>query len=86
MTGEKDFAPSPESDAGAAEQARKWAEENAQAIACYNDYIEKNGLPLADLDPAGQARRWLEENADAIQSSNDYVEKNGLPFSRYRKF
>lgn len=27
-------------------RAARWQEENAEAIAYYNDYIEKNGLPL----------------------------------------
>lgn len=30
-----------------AERERRWLEENAEAIRAENDYIEKNGLPLA---------------------------------------
>ncbi len=30
-----------------AERERRWLEENADAIRAENDYIEKNGLPLA---------------------------------------
>ncbi len=30
-----------------AERERRWLEENAEAIRAQNDYIEKNGLPLA---------------------------------------
>ncbi|WJH38144.1 type II toxin-antitoxin system CcdA family antitoxin (plasmid) [Aliirhizobium terrae] len=29
-----------------AERERRWLEENSEAIRAYNDYIEKNGLPL----------------------------------------
>ncbi|WP_313602986.1 type II toxin-antitoxin system CcdA family antitoxin [Rhizobium sp.] len=29
-----------------AERERRWLEENAEAIRVYNEYIEKNGLPL----------------------------------------
>lgn len=31
----------------AREKARQWHEENAGAIGDWNDYVEKNGLPLA---------------------------------------
>jgi antitoxin CcdA len=31
-----------------AERGRRWLEENAEAIKAYNDYIEKNGLPLEE--------------------------------------
>lgn len=34
-------------DAVKAERERRWRLENADAIKAYNDYIEKNGLPLA---------------------------------------
>ena len=30
-----------------AEEVQKWREENAEAIASVNEWIEKNGLPLA---------------------------------------
>lgn len=30
-----------------AEKERRWREENAEAIRAYNEYIEKNGIPLA---------------------------------------
>jgi hypothetical protein len=30
------------------EEARKWQEENAHAIRSWNDWVEKNGLPLAE--------------------------------------
>lgn len=30
-----------------AERERRWLEENAEAIRAENEYIEKNGLPLA---------------------------------------
>jgi hypothetical protein len=29
------------------EEGRKWQEENAEAIASMNEWVEKNGLPLA---------------------------------------
>lgn len=32
-----------------AERERRWREENAEAIRCSNDYVERNGLPLASL-------------------------------------
>lgn len=28
------------------EKGRRWLEENAEAIEYYNDWVEKNGLPL----------------------------------------
>ncbi|MBW9088767.1 type II toxin-antitoxin system CcdA family antitoxin [Rhizobium wenxiniae] len=31
-----------------AERERRWLEENADAIQAYNEYIEKNGLPLEE--------------------------------------
>ncbi len=31
----------------AAERARRWREENAEAIAFWNDYVDRDGLPLA---------------------------------------
>ena len=31
-----------------AARAEAWKRENAEAITNYNDYIEKNGLPLAE--------------------------------------
>lgn len=34
-------------DAVKAERERRWRLENADAVKAYNDYIEKNGLPLA---------------------------------------
>lgn len=34
------------SDAG-----RKWMEENAEAMQAWNDWVEKNGLPLAKYRP-----------------------------------
>ena len=30
-------------------RAEVWLKENSEAIACYNDYIEKNGLPLDEF-------------------------------------
>jgi len=33
----------------AKERRRRWLEENAEAIAWSNAYVEENGLPLADL-------------------------------------
>lgn len=32
-----------------AERARNWKEENAQAIADYNAFVEANGVPLAEF-------------------------------------
>jgi len=32
-----------------AEQERRWKEENREAIEYWNDWLEKNGLPYADL-------------------------------------
>lgn len=34
-------------EALAAEKGKRWAEENAEAIADFNRYVEENGLPLA---------------------------------------
>jgi antitoxin CcdA len=31
----------------AAQKTRQWQEENKEAIASWNDYVERNGLPLA---------------------------------------
>lgn len=31
-----------------AERERRWLKENAEAIDAYNEYIEKNGLPLEE--------------------------------------
>ncbi|MBB4349954.1 MULTISPECIES: type II toxin-antitoxin system CcdA family antitoxin [Rhizobiaceae] len=31
-----------------AERERRWLEENAEAIRVYNEYVEKNGLPLEE--------------------------------------
>lgn len=31
----------------ASERARRWREENAEAIVFWNDYADRNGLPLA---------------------------------------
>jgi hypothetical protein len=28
------------------EHTARWQKENAEAIACYNEYVKKNGLPL----------------------------------------
>lgn len=30
-----------------AERARRWKEDNAEAVAAYNKWIEENGVPLA---------------------------------------
>jgi len=30
-----------------AEKTRRWQEENREAIASWNDYVRRNGLPLA---------------------------------------
>jgi antitoxin CcdA len=35
-------------DAIKAEEGRRWAEENAEFIRNTNDWVEQNGLPLAD--------------------------------------
>jgi antitoxin CcdA len=32
---------------GLSEEGRKWLEENAEAIESMNEWVEKNGLPLA---------------------------------------
>jgi len=31
-----------------AERERRWLEENAEPIRVYNEYVEKNGLPLEE--------------------------------------
>lgn len=31
-----------------AERERRWLEENTEAIKAYNEYIDKNGLPLEE--------------------------------------
>ena len=33
-------------EAVAKKRAERWLEENGSALASYNDYVEKNGLPL----------------------------------------
>lgn len=35
----------------AAEKTRRWQEENKQAIEGWNDYVRRNGLPLARYRP-----------------------------------
>jgi antitoxin CcdA len=35
----------------AAEKTRRWQEENKEAIASWNDYVRRNGLPLAKYRP-----------------------------------
>lgn len=37
----------PEKRSGVSEEGRKWLEENAEAIKSMNEWVEKNGLPLA---------------------------------------
>jgi len=37
----------PEKRSGISEEGRKWLEENAEAIKSSNEWVEKNGLPLA---------------------------------------
>jgi hypothetical protein len=41
------FWQEPEKRAALSEEARKWQEENAEAIKSTNEWIERNGLPLA---------------------------------------
>jgi antitoxin CcdA len=36
----------------AAEKTRRWKEENREALGAWNAYVEKEGLPLADLRDA----------------------------------
>ncbi|WP_233874413.1 type II toxin-antitoxin system CcdA family antitoxin [Paraburkholderia adhaesiva] len=89
-TGKTDNA-TPAPAAGTTDAARQWTEENPEAIAYDNEYIEKNGLPRDGLSlpgnsPTARERTWLAENADAIRSSNDYVDEHGLPLARYRQF
>ena len=36
----------------AAEKTRRWKEENREALEAWNVYVEKEGLPLADLRDA----------------------------------
>ncbi|WP_144159721.1 type II toxin-antitoxin system CcdA family antitoxin [Paraburkholderia sp. BCC1885] len=45
----REVGPSDGKPTGADEWATRWQKENAEAIACYNDYIEKNGLPLDEF-------------------------------------
>jgi hypothetical protein len=47
----KTFWQPPEDRDRISEEARKWLEENAEAFKSWNDYIEKNGLPLAKYRP-----------------------------------
>jgi hypothetical protein len=37
----------PEARRGISDAGRKWQEENAEAIASINEWVEKHGLPLA---------------------------------------
>ena len=37
----------PEKRTGISEDGRKWLEENAEALRSMNEWVEKNGLPLA---------------------------------------
>lgn len=37
----------PEEQRSISEAGRKWQEENAEAIKSINEWVEKNGLPLA---------------------------------------
>ncbi|CAN7536081.1 type II toxin-antitoxin system CcdA family antitoxin [Devosia sp. LjRoot16] len=33
------------------EEGKRWLEENAEAIKAWNDWVDKNGLPLAEYRP-----------------------------------
>jgi len=41
----------PEERERPSEQGQKWLEENAEAIKSLNEWVEKNGLPLAKYRP-----------------------------------
>lgn len=41
----------PEKREHLSEEAKKWLEENAEAIKSWNDWVEKNGLPLEEYRP-----------------------------------
>jgi hypothetical protein len=41
----------PEKREHLSEEAKKWLEENAEAIKSWNDWVEKNGLPLQEYRP-----------------------------------
>ncbi len=43
----KTFWQPEEQRSGISEAGRKWQEENAEAIKSINEWVEKNGLPLA---------------------------------------
>jgi len=47
----KTFWQPPEKRDQISEEGRKWQEENAEAINSWNEWIEKNGLPLAKYRP-----------------------------------
>lgn len=74
------------------DKAKKWMAENKKAFECWNRFVEKHGLPLAQFNNLGRApehdsgKRWAEDNREAIESSNDYVDKHGLPLGKCRKF
>jgi hypothetical protein len=46
-TERKTFWQPPEQRTGVSEAGRRWQEENAEAIKSINEWVEKNGLPLA---------------------------------------
>ncbi|BBU71874.1 hypothetical protein ICHIJ1_17930 [Fluviibacter phosphoraccumulans] len=74
------------------DKAKKWVEDNRNATECWNKYVEKHGLPLAQFNDLGReldraaGKQWPEEHSESIESSNDYVEQHGLPLEKYRKF
>ena len=78
------------------EKARRWREENAEAIAFNNAQVERDGLFSASIGKEDleadkkaaneRARRWEEENAEAIRESNEELRRNGLWSDRYRLF
>jgi post-segregation antitoxin (ccd killing protein) len=41
-----------EERAGISDEGRKWLEENAEAIKSLNEWVAKNGLPLAKYRPS----------------------------------
>lgn len=59
-------------------KAQEWAEANRKTIESSNEFVEKNGLPLA--------AQWIAENKEAFDCWNKYVEKNGLPLAKYTQF
>lgn len=58
------------------DKAKKWMAENAKAFECWNRFVERHGLPLAQFNELGRVPDNKPTN----------VEAHGLPLEKERKF